>query len=556
MFLHRKNCCRMCREDVVFPKEPIVSEAVARMMFSRDHRVCFSLAIFLAFLLFPTSGVFADNPDAETVWMVVRKSPPVPDPALSDYPDCNVALTVRLDDGKSVKLVVPAFRARVRSRAFEVGDRIRSAIRPFDRIDATVQQFPLVGDDEDFLMERYYAERPEKNGKAEVSASDLRVLHYSSRFIPCSREERLLLTEVKKGISDPERRAAFAAVAARINKCWKAEKNKFPKMSYFRYGVSGNGVFSLGDSHHFADSPGRGFYERTIPALFAMNHHLKKNGIRFLVVLVPDRNEIAVRALCPELRAEKSPVLQQQMEAFEKVGIEIVSAWDEFVNAIPDGLLFCYGSDPHLEANGVKILAKKTAEKLRGEIKPSLSGEFSVEQKNYVNRRWEFPIPCPIRKLEKGDKILSERLYLDGKPLCPNEAKDSEVLVCGNSFIGYPGFFAFSACLARELRCVPYHLERQSVGLEREIPRMLLTVPDLLKGRRVCVMVVDAARIDHGQWLDISERRLKELSRYGFRQARQGILRPFQPYAGRLSQRRLPEESELGNDAAGTAVSP
>lgn len=276
-------------------------------------------------------------------------------------------------------------------------------------------------------------------------------------------------------------------------------------MSDFRYGVCGNGVFSLRDRHVFSASPRRSFYIKTIPALFAINHYLKQHGIRFIVVLVPDHNEIAVRALCPELRGLKSPVLQQELLAFEEAGIETISAWDEFSEAIPNGLLFCYGGDYHLEINGVKILARKTAEKLKNDIKPELTGDFSVNHENFLNRKWVFPIPCPIRKLNRGEKILTERIYYNGRHLLPSEAKDSILLICGNSFIGYPGFSAFSACLAKELRYIPYHLERQSTGLEKEIPRLLLTDPSILDGRKICIMVIDSTRVANGQWLNIRD---------------------------------------------------
>lgn len=262
---------------------------------------------------------------------------------------------------------------------------------------------------------------------------------------------------------------------------------------YF-WGTRRGSFFALPGKFVFAE---RKSVTHNITALLSIRDLLKAHGIQLIVLLRPDADQIAARALVPAFSRTADLTSLQCTASLLEFGLETVFADDEVMAVLPSAeRFFCYPSN-RPEAALWKVLAGLTAKRLERfgkdafkEADPAHYSEKNEPTAFGKNYRWPEKVSCGEHK---NDEIVeSLRVYRNGQPFRPDPK--SEILVMGGRDLRYPGpGHTFAEQLSFRLK---YPVDELVIDSESCLPNLPAELScgsaRYLTGKKVCILALPA----------------------------------------------------------------
>ena len=268
------------------------------------------------------------------------------------------------------------------------------------------------------------------------------------------------------------------------------EIERFQNLYYWK--IRGGSCFALPKDYIFIGKTGIG---HNIVALHSLHQMLRACNVQLIVMLIPDAEQIAARALVPRYGHTGDLTALQCAATMLEYGMEAVYADDAVLaKAYTVGRLFCY-PDSAPEAELWKILADLTAKRLErfGEkaFQEKTPSHYSENRGKTVfgnNYRWPEEVECGDHK--SGETVESLEVFRNGIPFQPDPK--SEILVIGGGTINLPGpGHSFSGQLSKRLK---YPVDELALAGEvwfQNLPSALSRNPDrYLRGKKVCLLMV------------------------------------------------------------------
>ncbi len=449
----------------------------------------------------------------------------VPLPEQANYPDCLYTahfIVKEIIDGypvpENIQLLIPAFRNYTPSdlsKTLTKGNWSLS-IRPFEKASKIEQEIEQVDEIESYEYTPYLvnAANPLKTGYLDISGIPiLKGSSYSSPYDfpvnpPVSEEylsdskrridEQLLI--VNKIVnqfdhnSTNDKQAEINAINKDFQDTWNDVQNKYDSYNdSIVWANINNSFFALPKKWSFIH-PSL-ISEENLNALSELNLFLRKQGIVFIVEVIPEYRDIAALVLNPSFQKygdyQSALITKQLLEQ----GIESHYVSNEFIQkAFLYEKLFSYPTDHHSDDGAQDILTSYLCKRLS-----SLKDLFSVDLKSelfetkmvdYLDPNNKWPLNCNVGNHLPGDMCKAQCFYYDGKRITPN--KESPILVIGNSFIQKPiSDHSYIQFLAKNLLHIPDSLRQNGVGPLVSIPKkFLLSTKDILLGKKVVVLPI------------------------------------------------------------------
>lgn len=261
----------------------------------------------------------------------------------------------------------------------------------------------------------------------------------------------------------------------------------------FVWGENADGVpFALPPKFEYLRS---GNIAPNITAMAALHSLFRRHNIQLIVMLQPDGQQTAARALVPEAAPFGDKLSLQCAAMLLEYGIETIYAGDAlFYNPKSRNPLFCY-PDAALPAQGLwDTLADLAAARLQRfeqsfVIQPAPRfGQRRVPTVFGKNYCW--PEGIRLNEYRSGEVVETDEILMNGKPFRPDPA--SRILVIGNHTLDYPGpGHSFAATLSRQLNYPVDQLTLRGNALVQSLPQTLLENPSRwLKGKQICLLVI------------------------------------------------------------------
>lgn len=324
------------------------------------------------------------------------------------------------------------------------------------------------------------------------------------------REQRRILTEdfrqIRQQLKNQNR---DPALEERILRSWLQQKKKYQILPKFISPESGQEIERFQNSFVWGENtdgvpfalPLKFDYLRignispNITAMAALHSLFRRHNIQLMVLLQPNGQQTAARALVPEASPYGDKLALQCAAMLLEYGIETICAGDAlFYSPESRNPLFCY-PDASIPAQGLwDTLAKLTAGRLqRFEQTFTVQPEprFSVRRvptafgKNYC-----WPAENKTGGYRSGAVVETEEILMNGQTFRPDPA--SRILVIGSHTLDYPGpGHSFAATLSRQLQYPVDQLTLRGNALVQSLPQTLLENPSRwLKGKQICLLVV------------------------------------------------------------------
>ena len=232
--------------------------------------------------------------------------------------------------------------------------------------------------------------------------------------------------------------------------------------------------------------------DENLAALIELDRFLKKQGILFIVQIVPDYYDIAALVLNPDFQKYgdyQSAVITQQLV---QNGIEAHYLSDILVqNALSYEILFFYPKDFHPGEGAVDIITSQMAKRLEplsSAFPKTLKEEsFSRIHRNTKNHTW--PPGCNIGTHEAGTDYMTPYYYYDGKEIVPDP--QSKILVFGNSFVTAPTGNGYISYLSSKLLYPLSSKVMRGISCLSALPILFLQETEsLLKNKMVCILPI------------------------------------------------------------------
>ncbi len=470
----------------------------------------------------------------------------VPDPAKSDYPDCNYTVKFTVKHNKTnipvpqnVQLILPAFRKNklVNESKFRKGDLLSVTLVDFDKAPEKEKSIQQADDFNDVTAEQFYGFKAKKIKELPTFRNELfsEAAPYISPFDmalnpPLSDELKKISAEnirrdldrINGIIEKYENCGGAKAVNSAFLSMWEQHRNNLQKhthvISPFPHnpggtpvklpvsvymGKYGKGYFSLPENYILCNNrPGK-IPQRNIDGIKSVRDLCHANGVEFIVLVLPKGDSVAARMLNPEFR--DVPMYQEMYisRCLLENGIECVLPEREILAAAGEWeFAYHYPSDYHPSLGCVVPAVQTIAKRLgRFGLKRDLSPDvFAYEGQDtgwLANFRYEY--------YDQSKKVMNDILKVNGKFFASDET--SPVLLLTNS-TGVPQKFNTSGVyLSRELGKNIHAVHRSGGhGLGIDIPvTMFYTPQKCLSGKRVCIMVVYAGHLEAYWFLDLHE---------------------------------------------------
>lgn len=451
----------------------------------------------------------------------------VPLPEQANYPDCLYTahfIVKEIIDGypvpEDIQLLIPAFRNYTPSdlsKTLTKGNWSLS-IRPFEKASKIEQEIEQVDEIESYEYTPFLvnAANPLKTGYLDISGIPiLKGSSYSSPYDfpvnpPVSEEylsdskrkidEQLLI--VNKIVnqfdhnSTNDKQAEINAINKDFQDTWNDVQNKYDSYNdSIVWANINNSFFALPKKWSFIH-PGL-ISDENLKAISELNIFLRKQGILFIIQVIPSYRDIAALVLNPSFQKygdyQSALVVKQLLEH----DIETHYLSEDFIhNAFLYERLFAYPNDHHSDDGAQEILTSHLSKRLLSlnnlyskDLNQELFETRMVEEDyNPQNNKW--PSNCNIGNHTPGDLYQVPMFFYDGKRITPN--KESKILVIGNSFIQKPldnhGYIQY---LAKKMLHVPDSLRQNGIGPLVFIPRMfLLKTNDILHDKKIVVLPI------------------------------------------------------------------
>ncbi|MFZ2653614.1 MAG: hypothetical protein WAX69_01740 [Victivallales bacterium] len=519
------------------------------IMYSMSKTVSFFRKIFRPFIISvliccwsmsaakgATDDTAAVSKNLESVFVFegkITRASKLPDPLKSSYKDCYYTAEFEVLNvisgilsANQVIVVFPGFHDRklTPEAKFKVNDLLRLKLVPFDSLPQEAQSIQQADELENFSLAIYFAKEIAYLDRIPTYLTKpppRKSISYVSGFEkPLNPTLPQTLVDARKAeiqhdlASVKDKLAALAKVknnlAASFSHDWQTFQEslvevKSLKGGSYKWGEVGKGHFTLPmDYNPFTASDWNG---TALSALKSLNEYLSFNNIQLIVVVIPDRFQVASRVFLPQYADHADQVSLSIVKTLLENDIEAIDISRELVSRAKDyPFMFFYDKihDPHPDYGAVDVATDKLAERLKrfiGILPRGLPSErFSlVDVDNPLKRTW--PVDSEGHKI--GELLHVKQVLFDGKVVdLKNQA--SPFLVIGDSFSGTPGWGAFSCFTGMKTGIIPYHCEIGGTGVSTTIPKMLLAQRRmLLKGKKACFLPIGIYPLSQKGWLDI-----------------------------------------------------
>jgi len=275
---------------------------------------------------------------------------------------------------------------------------------------------------------------------------------------------------------------------------WSQTQTQYPLIEPDTiWGKVDGAYYSLPKGHKLLS--GGVLYKYNVDALKAFKELLEFHGIQFIILLIPNPNDIAARILDPNAKdivdMQSALCTKKLLEA----GIEAVYVTDRLLkNHNRYEFMFSYPSDGHPQDTCHSILADIVNERLArygSQLKrPYASEKLQIIQSDltYAMARW--PSAGDIGNHTRGALIPCRYIYKDG---CQIETDpQSQILVIGNSAIQAPmKEHSFIGHLALQAGVSSHEVMISRMGPLMTVPGMILeNHHNYLRNKLVCVMPI------------------------------------------------------------------
>ena len=442
----------------------------------------------------------------------------MPEPAKSDYPNCNFTCVLKVKQIVSgavlpaeIVLVVPGFRDRADlGHQIGKGDRLRAAITPLEAMPEEFQQIQLADENENFELPYFAVSNFEKLKRFAVGDYPLprekNVVRWWETPLnpPLSDLSRKVRAEqMQKALRDNEER--LAELEKRLPQYEKAISGFAKNHRGFVHAWKNDGFFGLNADAVSIGNPWVRQQDKysvctTISQLTALDRFLTFHHIDLVVCILPSPDEVAIGEFIPEAAGYRNLRNLQFIRELLLSGIDAVDLYDfTMAHRYDYPLVFQYhrnNAHPHTGMCAIsgRFLAEYLAPRkylaryaMEGEIVPCRDNQhtnvWSVE-----NSRFPVKSPAPLSKVEWQHRDK-------------NAAK--EILIAGNSYSTYP----VSGGTVGDFLAYYSHAPYDWIGGESgasSIPRRLLNSGDrVLPGKKVMILFVGVGHLLAPDFQDI-----------------------------------------------------
>ena len=510
------------------------------------------------YLIKPTVSIFGDatikefrvyeyiHPEITVVEGTIKDRSQLPDPKLTDYPDCSYtahfvgnAIFAGIPCNKEVELTIDGFiNKKIQGfNGLKKGDCIKCAIVSFDEIPEGKSSGTQVADDLSlFELDGYYLVSYQK---IDIFSDPQELLSDVIEFADSEKTKKTYVSifnnvfnakmdeEVKKAKNDriasdlrhinemlsPYTTERKQELNKRFQDAWTKEKQKdSPGYNRVRDLLNGipvnivwrnmdNAFYALPEEYIFIKEVNPNPISQTnIDALVAFKEYLELQGIRFIVSLVPNYYEIAARVINKDFASVPDFGTAYIVKQFLENGIETIYASDEIIrnyNKYP--IPFLYPNNSHPGDLPQDILSSMVAERIsRFRFTRTLDGkDFSVDLADIGMGTWGsmvFPPNCDIGNNPVGGHYNYINVLYQGKK--PINNQNSPILLLGNSFSYSPSDQTMMSFLAMK---TGIEIHQSTVGyygpFTTLIQRIFNNPEYYLKGKKVVVFQVGSDQL-------------------------------------------------------------
>lgn len=430
---------------------------------------------------------------------------PLPLPEQTDYPNCHFTAKLRVNgifSGEPVpsemQVVIPGFQQKklLPSASLKKGDKVRVSLVPFEKAtsgEKSIQQSDAL---EDFNLHSYFAFSIAKIHEFQKTYPGIPLL--SETRDPASLEKpvnpplskelleakqqyiRMELERMNRFIKQAE--TCYPAINKKFSDIWARRAEKYNVLNPEE--PADKQLIWANDSGHFFTLP-RNFelvekdvsmLPQNLQAIRGMKDFFERNGVRFIVQIIPDYYDIAARVLNPEFTDFPDIAAAKVTRAFLENGIETLYCSDLMVQKAHNyPLLFFYPKNSHPDTGAQEIMTDQLCQFIRKNsigLTPLPDGNvFSVKEEETCYKTLEsWPKNVDTGKYKGGSPQTGASVYLNDRKI---EFDSKSPLLIFNSFIQTPmGEGAYPAYLARKLNHVPDHISISAMGPFLTIPKM------------------------------------------------------------------------------------
>ena len=300
------------------------------------------------------------------------------------------------------------------------------------------------------------------------------------------------------------------AINEAFSKAWDIRQKKYQIFDKeYVWGRVGQGFFAMGRQHEFIRTLS---IDGNLEAIREWSLYLKKQGVQFMIVVIPDFRDIAARVLNPDyanyIDCASAEIVRVLLEN-DVEALYVADALLEQASRYP--FLFAYPHDSHPVQGAQEVIADQIANRLEKRFPKEwtprcAASDFSMEEA-FSSTKSVFPEGVDTGRFKPGDPIPCQVVKYKGKPYQENP-QDSKLLILGNSFIQtpFPGFKSLAGLLAKRMSCLPQEFSVHARGPSYTIPLELFNHPALyLKDKRACVLSIYQGHLSAYRFVNLKQ---------------------------------------------------
>jgi hypothetical protein len=239
-----------------------------------------------------------------------------------------------------------------------------------------------------------------------------------------------------------------------------------------------------------------------LPAIRSFRDQLQAQGIRLLVVPVPNKESIYPEMLARRAEGAGVVVCEQTrllLDQFEKYGIEYVDMFDVFRRARqgegqPDAGRLYLAQDSHWSPHGARLAAAAVARRLLDQGTVNRGDRVYLERSVTVLRHGDLVQMMQVPQIERAlepERLECRQVVQSDTETPYRDRPESQILILGDSFLRIfeqdaPGAAGFIAHLAREIG-QPLTAIVNDGGASTLVRQALARRPALLSNKRLVV---------------------------------------------------------------------